>query len=384
MPDEEATDGPSEGEGADSPYDEQELAAFQQAQAVTQEEHERQAQALEEFLAANPKWVVVAGALRYRTIHELLGLILEELPAIGKNQQAPSAIGGYAFRGIEDVLTALNPLLSKYGVFPVPEVLGVEHLPDRGKEHVCVVTVAYTFYGPAGDSVRAVGAGEGSDTRDKGMQKAMTSAFKYVLFQALAISTEEGAKLDVDRNVPDESELPPPTPMREAQVISILERLRPHLGEDDDGKLVYPEAWRDARAAGGPGTLSLETLEAMATGERPLLTEAFAYRMNDVLTALEADEIGHLPCVLCGRTNTKRARVDGEVRCQRATDCRKYAQDHQVAREGEEASAPRPAPPPSGEDGESFCAGCGERLGDDESEHDGQRWHPECLPEEAP
>lgn len=294
----------------------------------TRDEQKRAAAAADSRLV----YIEHNGDLRYRTVHEAMGRILAELPAIGKNQRAPQAIGGYAFRGIEDVLLEINPLLSKYGVFIAPEVQSVSHLPDRGKEHVTVVVVRYTFWGPGGDSVVACGSGEGSDTRDKGMQKAMTSAFKYVLFQAFAISTEEGAKSDVDRHVPDESDVPPEPVVlaTEAQIVAILERLRPLLGEDDNGQLVYPQEWMDARTtgAGEPGTVGLGVLEAMATGDRAFCSERFVVRMNEVLDGLAPDEGEQLgPCSLCGRTRTQRVMVEGSVRCANATACRKHQQE---------------------------------------------------------
>lgn len=272
---------------------------------------------------------------RYLTVHEAMGHILAELPAIGKNQRAPQAIGGYAFRGIEDVLLKLNPLLSKYGVFVAPEVLDVDHLPDRGKEHVTIVRVRYTFWGPGGDSVVACGAGEGSDTRDKGMQKAMTSAFKYVLFQAFAISTEEGAKSDVDRYAPDESDAEPAAPVAlatEREIIEILDRLRPYLGEDDGGAILYPPEWTDAKTqgAGHPGTIGLGVLEAMATGDRAFCPASFAARMREVLDSMETEVSGPEPlgpCSLCGRTRSHRLIVDGIVRCENATACKKHADE---------------------------------------------------------
>ncbi|MFP5340897.1 MAG: ERF family protein, partial [Gammaproteobacteria bacterium] len=55
----------------------------------------------------------------------------------------------------------------------------------------CVdLEVAFTFYGPAGDSVTAVAWGEGTDTMDKATNKAMSAAYKYAAFQAFAIPTE--------------------------------------------------------------------------------------------------------------------------------------------------------------------------------------------------
>lgn len=138
------------------------------------------------------------------SIYVLMGMILADLPAIGKDNQAPAAIGGFHFRGIEDVKNRLNPLLSKYGVFYVPlaqEASETIRMTSTGKEQYAVrLLVRYRFYGPRGDYVDAAMYGEGSDTGDKATQKAATSAEKYLLFETFCINTEDQHRDDVDRN----------------------------------------------------------------------------------------------------------------------------------------------------------------------------------------
>lgn len=140
-----------------------------------------------------------------RTIHERMAAILAELPAIGKNQRNQAQ--NFNFRGIDDVLNALNPLLAKHGVFYLPEVLErstSERLISNNRVMFEVsLHVRYTFFGLTGDNVVASAWGEGTDMGDKSTPKAMTSAMKSALFQAFAISTEETA--DPDHGSPEES-----------------------------------------------------------------------------------------------------------------------------------------------------------------------------------
>lgn len=141
------------------------------------------------------------------SVHECIGRIVAELPAIGKNQRNTEQ--GFNFRGIDDVLNALSPLLGKYGVFYVPDVL--ERVTEKrqtrsgGTMYEVNLHVRYTFYGPRGDSVSASGWGEGTDMGDKATNKAMTGAMKYVLFQVFAIATAEQSEIDADRGVPEET-----------------------------------------------------------------------------------------------------------------------------------------------------------------------------------
>lgn len=131
-------------------------------------------------------------------IHVLLGRILAELPAIGKTQR--NVQQNFDFRGHDDVMNALNPLLAKYGVFVMPFVL--ERVTDQrttskgSTMYEVNLHVRFRFYGPAGDYVEASGWGEGTDMGDKSTSKAMTMAFKYVLAAVLAISTAETIDTD--------------------------------------------------------------------------------------------------------------------------------------------------------------------------------------------
>lgn len=140
-----------------------------------------------------------------RTVHERMVDILAELPPIGKDQRNEQQ--GFMFRGHDDVLNALNPLLAKHGVLVIPDVLErVTEQRTTAKGSVMFevnLHVRYRFYGAAGDSIEASTWGEGTDMGDKATNKAMTMAFKNVLNQAFAISNKEMA--DADADTPEET-----------------------------------------------------------------------------------------------------------------------------------------------------------------------------------
>ena len=120
--------------------------------------------------------------------------VMEELGAVGKtskNQQQ-----GFMYRGIDAVMNALSPVLARNHVFVVPEVIGTPIREERqsargGNLIYSVATVKYTFYADDGSSVSAVVVGEGMDSGDKSMNKALAIAMKYVFFQVFCIPTEE-------------------------------------------------------------------------------------------------------------------------------------------------------------------------------------------------
>lgn len=138
-------------------------------------------------------------------IYESITKIMEEVPAIGKNKTNKTQ--GFKFRGIDDVMNALQPLLAKYKVFIAPEIL--EQIREErttktgGNLIYSICKIKYKFYAEDGSSIEAVTIGEGMDSGDKATNKAMAIAMKYALFQVFCIPTEE--MKDPDSETPEES-----------------------------------------------------------------------------------------------------------------------------------------------------------------------------------
>lgn len=135
-----------------------------------------------------------------RKIIKALTNIINDIGAIGKNKKSPGVT--YAYRGIDDVMNELHPLLAKHGVVIVPEV--VEQLREnrttlKGNPIIySIMKIKFHFIAEDGSEVVATIVGEGMDTSDKASNKAMAIAFKYACFQVFCIPTEEMAKSDPD------------------------------------------------------------------------------------------------------------------------------------------------------------------------------------------
>lgn len=133
-------------------------------------------------------------------IFESITSIMGELGAVAKTSKNQSQ--GFMYRGIDAVMNALNPLLAKYKVFVVPEVL--EHAREErtnssGKNVLySIAKVKYTFYAEDGSNVSSVVVGEGCDFGDKSMNKALAIALKYCFFQTFCIPTEEMVDPDAE------------------------------------------------------------------------------------------------------------------------------------------------------------------------------------------
>jgi hypothetical protein len=139
------------------------------------------------------------------TIHEAIPKIMSEIGAIKKDQTNKQQ--GFKYRGIDDVMNALQPVLVKYGVFVVPEVLEQTREERQTKSGGNLISsickIQYTFFANDGTCITAVVVGEGMDSGDKATNKAMAIAFKYACFQVFCIPTEE--MKDPDSETPEPS-----------------------------------------------------------------------------------------------------------------------------------------------------------------------------------
>jgi hypothetical protein len=110
-----------------------------------------------------------------------------------KNQQQ-----GYAFRGIDDVMAHVQPVLAECGVVCVPKVIERERetgaTKSGGSMHSVRLLVEHTFYAEDGSSVVCVTLGEAMDSGDKASNKAMSAALKYALTETLMIPTYEAER----------------------------------------------------------------------------------------------------------------------------------------------------------------------------------------------
>ena len=101
----------------------------------------------------------------------------------------------FKFRGIDEVMNELQPVLKKYGLFVVPKVANVirQEKPTKsgGMLLYSIVTMEFTMYAQDGTSITGSTVGEGMDSGDKASNKAMAVALKYFLLQTFCIPTED-------------------------------------------------------------------------------------------------------------------------------------------------------------------------------------------------
>ena len=173
-----------------------------------------------------------------KKIYEAIPAIMDEIGHIGKDRRNQQQ--GFMFRGIDQVMNTMKPLLAKHGVFVVPEVIDrqrEERTTKSGSNLIySILTVRYHFCASDGSEVVATTVGEGMDSADKASNKAMAIAFKYACFQVFCIPTEEIAKDDPDSYSLEESV--------RADLKNILDAV-PQANTLDELNMLYSSLTRD-------------------------------------------------------------------------------------------------------------------------------------------
>lgn len=134
-------------------------------------------------------------------IYKQMLAIKQDLGAIGKDQFNEGQ--RFKFRGIDQFINALKPLLDKHRVgilvntlnYPAPHFVEKESGAGNNKK-VAVsknvgIIIQYTFFAEDGSEVKCSVPAEGVDNGDKGTNKALSAAFKYCLIQTFCVPTED-------------------------------------------------------------------------------------------------------------------------------------------------------------------------------------------------
>lgn len=135
-------------------------------------------------------------------IYAALAAIQGEVGVVGKTRKNPQQ--GYNFRGIDDVMAAVQEIQTKHGVVCVPRVVERERemVPTKSGGTMASVrlVIDHHFYAKDGSSVVCTTLGEAMDSGDKASNKAMSAALKYALVETYMIPTHEA-----DRDTEEQS-----------------------------------------------------------------------------------------------------------------------------------------------------------------------------------
>lgn len=101
----------------------------------------------------------------------------------------------FRYRGIDDFLNLMSPILKQVGVLVIPQELEtVRNERETARGGVLFVEhkrVRYTFFHVDGSSVSAVLQGTGMDSADKAGNKALSAAYKYAVTQVFCVPVDD-------------------------------------------------------------------------------------------------------------------------------------------------------------------------------------------------
>ena len=125
-------------------------------------------------------------------VYAKIAAVSAELAQVGISKGRKNQQQGYSFRGIDDVLNALAPMLANNGLVILPRCLSrvstERETAKGGTLFYVVVEAAFDFVASAdGSRHTVVTFGEAMDSADKATNKAMSAAYKYATILAFCI-----------------------------------------------------------------------------------------------------------------------------------------------------------------------------------------------------
>ncbi len=134
-------------------------------------------------------------------IFKKINAIMKDIGSVGKDQK--NSAQGYSFRGIDQFINHLHPILTKHGVCINPECMQVNYDRVEGKtgkvQNHTKMIMRYVFTDMEdGSFTQSIVAGEGLDPSDKATNKATSACLKYALIQTFQVPTEDMEEADKD------------------------------------------------------------------------------------------------------------------------------------------------------------------------------------------
>lgn len=161
------------------------------------------------------------------------GLGKEGIAKEGKNKQQ-----NYSFRGIDQVYKVLSPLLVENDLVITPRVLS--RIVDERKAksgsalYNISLEVEFTFRSSIdGSEFTACTFGECSDSADKGTNKALSAAYKYLVFLTFCVPVEGEPDADAEHHEAEPSKSKP-----KAEPVTFTT----YQGEGDEGLIFKDES----------------------------------------------------------------------------------------------------------------------------------------------
>src|SRR5271154_2377005 len=136
-------------------------------------------------------------------VYEAISAVSADLGRSGISKDGFNQSQKFKFRGIDQVYQNLNGLLTKHGLLMLPRVISRETTEHPSKSggtlfrHLLQVDYDLISVGD-GSKITVSVFGEAMDSGDKGVNKAMSIAYKYAAFQVFCIPVSANEVDDAD------------------------------------------------------------------------------------------------------------------------------------------------------------------------------------------
>ena len=189
-------------------------------------------------------------------VYQAINAVQAELAKIGISKDSRNSQGaGYNFRGIDAVYNVLSGIMAKHGLCIIPRMLSrvSDERVSKSGGALFYITVEAEFdlvSAEDGSKHTARTFGEAMDSGDKGTNKAMSAAYKYMAFQTFAIPTE--GDNDADAHTPEVAARTSAVkvdkrPLDEMKVADFLAAIEA-AADETDLTAAYKSAYRAAQA----------------------------------------------------------------------------------------------------------------------------------------
>ncbi|MDN9012804.1 ERF family protein [Brevibacillus laterosporus] len=136
------------------------------------------------------------------SVYKKILAVMNDVSYLQKDDQVEFKTTKYKAISEEKVTSAVGKAMREHGLVIIPI-----HQEHSKVDQLTTVNVRYRIVDvDTGDSIEAVSSGIGADTQDKGVGKAMTYAYKYLLLRTFAIPTGEDpdkvSSAELDENKP--------------------------------------------------------------------------------------------------------------------------------------------------------------------------------------
>lgn len=166
-------------------------------------------------------------------IYSKVAEVMKEIEPIAKERR--NVQQNYNFRGIDELMNALSPIVTKHGIFPTcPVIIDVLHEVVTSRQggagtHL-IRRYTFRFYAEDGSFVETMADGEAIDYGDKASNKAYSVAYREAIFKMFVIPFGNEDIEEVNHDVAAPKETPAPT--KPAPVTKTNTLLKPKVVQD--------------------------------------------------------------------------------------------------------------------------------------------------------